>query len=131
MPFSIKTFEPQNLTVIIATGTIVPGEPLDAIKTFYDGKPTKDCIWDFRSVSMSQMSTDEIQLILDHALKNILKRQFGKTALVAPEDHDFELARMTSSMGDMKDVPWELRAFRSMEDAARWLGVRYPEEEQH
>jgi hypothetical protein len=131
MPFSIETFERRNLTVITATGTIVSGEPLETIKRFYSGKPTKDCIWDFRAASMSQMSTDEIQLILDHALKNILKRQFGKTALVAPGDHDFERARMTTSMGDMRDIPWELRAFRTMDEATLWLGVRYPEEEQH
>ena len=127
MPFSIETFEHLNLTVITAKGEIVPGEPLETIKSFYDGKPTKDAIWDFRAVSMSQMSTDEIQLILDHGLKNILKRQFGKTALVAPGDREFELARNTSTMGDLKDVPWEMQAFRTMEEAAQWIGVKYPE----
>ncbi len=127
MPFSIKTFENQDLTVITATGDIVPGEPLETIKAFYSGKPTKDAIWDFSTVYMSQMSTDEIHLILEFALKNILKRQYGKTALVAPEDDDFELARMTSTMGDLKDVPWDIQAFRTLEEAARWLGVTYPE----
>lgn len=128
MPFSIETFEHLNLTVITANGEIMPGEPLETIRAFYGGRPTKDAIWDFRAVSMSQMSTDEIQLILDHGLKNILKRQFGKTALVAPGDHDFELARNTSTIGDLKDVPWEMQAFRTMEEAARWIGVQYPEE---
>jgi hypothetical protein len=126
LPFSIETHEAQDLTIIKATGDIQPGEPLETIKAFYDGKPTKDCIWDFRAVSMSQMSTDEIQLILDHAMKNILKRQSGKTALIAPEDHDFELARTTSTIGALKDVPWELQAFRTLEEAAEWLDVTYP-----
>ena len=128
MPFTIETLEHQELTVIKAKGDILPGEPMKTIKAFYDGRPTKDCIWDFTAASMSQMSTDEIQLILDHAMKNILKRQFGKTALVAPEDHDFELARTTSTIGDLKDVPWDLQAFRTMEEAVQWLGVHYPEE---
>ncbi len=120
MPFSIETLEAQDLTIIKATGDIQPGELLETIKEFYNGTPTKDAVWDFRAVSMSQMSTDEIQLILDHALKNILKRQFGKTALVAPGDHDFELARSTSTIGELKDVPWEMQAFRTMEEALQW-----------
>jgi hypothetical protein len=129
MPFSIKRFADQGLTMITATGEIVPGESLSAVKTFYDGKPTPNVIWDFREVAMSRISEDEIGQLFDYSMKNLLKRQGGKTALVAPEERDYELARSTSTIGDLTDVPWEMQAFRTMEEAARWIGVPVPREQ--
>lgn len=127
MPFSIERFKDRDLTVITVTGKIESGEAFQAVKKFYDGIPTKNVIWDFRAVAMSQISQDEITQLFEYSMKNILKRQFGKTALIAPGDHDFELARSTSTIGDLTNVPWEMQAFRTLEEAYQWIGVRYPE----
>lgn len=128
MPISIEQYKDQDLTIIVAVGDIEAGEPIEALKAFYDGEPTANVLWDFRAVSGGQLTADEIRQIFDYAIVNMPKRQSGKTALVAPEDHEFGLARMTTTIGELRDVPWELRAFRNLEDAVRWLGVQYPRE---
>jgi len=126
MPYTLDRYEEENLTVITATGEIADGESYQAVKDFYDGRPTQNVIWDFRAVAMSLVSEDEITRLFEYSMKNLLKRQFGKTALVAPDEHDFELAQSTSVIGDLTDVPWEMQAFRTIEEAAAWIGVRYP-----
>ncbi len=127
MPFSIERFRDRDLTVITATGIIEPGEALGAVKDFYDGNPSTKVIWDFRAVAISYVPEEEITKFFDYSMKNALKRQFGKTALVAPGDHDFELARRTCTISDLKDTPWDMQAFRTLKEAARWIGVQYPE----
>lgn len=128
MPFIIERITDRDLTVITATGIIEPGEAFSAVKDFYDGTPTRNVIWDFRAVAMTYVPQDEITQLFEYSMKNLLKRQFGKTALVAPGNQDFELARSTSTIGDLTNVPWEMQAFRNLEEACQWLGVRYPEE---
>ncbi len=128
MPISIEQYKDQDLTVIVAAGDILDGEPFAAQRDFYDGEPTAKVLWDFRAVSGGQLSADEIRQIFDYAIVNMPKRQSGKTAFVAPEDHEFGLARMTTTIGELRDVPWELRAFRNLADAVRWLGVQYVQE---
>ncbi len=127
MPFTIKTLVYLDLTVITATGIIEPGEALDSVKEIYDGTPTKNVIWDFRAVAMTYVPQEEITRLFDYSMKNMLKRQFGKTALVAPGSHDFEMAQKTCTISELTDTPWEMQAFRTLEEAARWIGVQYPE----
>ncbi len=126
MPFSIEQYKDQDLTVIVMTGNIPPAEPLEAIKAFYDRGPTTDVIWDFRDVSGGLLTAEDIREIFDYAMENLAKRQSGRTALVAPADYEYGLARMTSTIGELRDIPWELQAFRTLEDATRWLDVTYP-----
>jgi hypothetical protein len=126
MPFSIEQYKDQDLTVIFMTGNIPPGELLEALKAFYDGSPTADVIWDFREVTGGVLTAEDIREIFDCSMENLEKRQSGRTAFVAPADYEYGLARMTSTIGELRDVPWELQAFRSVEDATRWLDVQYP-----
>jgi len=48
-------------------------------------------------------------------------RQGGKTAVVAPKDLVYGLARMFQIMSDTDDFPFETRVFRSYEEAEQWL----------
>jgi hypothetical protein len=126
MPFVIERMPDKDLTVIAATGIIEAGEAFDAVKAFYDGTPTKNVIWDFRGVAMTYVSEDEISRLFDYSMKHLLKRQYGKTALVAPGDHDFDMAKKTSTFSELTDTPWDMQAFRTIEEAAEWIGVKLP-----
>jgi len=123
MAFSVDRLRDRDLTVITATGIIEPGQAFGAVKEFYDGTPTRNVIWDFRAVAMTYVPEDEITKLFEYSMKNLLKRQFGKTALVTPGDHDFELARKTTTISELTDTPWDMQAFRTIEEAAAWIGV--------
>ena len=59
---------------------------------------------------------------IDFVKSRGLKRGAGKTALVAETQLDFGLGRMSRSLAESENVPWEIRAFRSMAEAEAWIG---------
>jgi hypothetical protein len=49
------------------------------------------------------------------------KRPKGKTALVSNKDLDFGLSRVSEAYANIENLPWEIRSFRSMDEALKWI----------
>ena len=124
MAIEIKTDTSKDLTVFSAVGEIDFNAQMAVLKTFYHGTPTKNVIWDFRSISGSRISPDEISRIIEFIKANEHKRPDGKTALVTSELVDFGLARMSGIMSELRKMTVKLESFKSFDAALDWLGVR-------
>lgn len=47
----------------------------------------------------------------------------GKSAIVAPEHFEFAMGRIIETHSGLMDLPFEVKVFRTKEEAADWLGV--------
>jgi hypothetical protein len=121
MAISTSFDESRNLTVFTAEGNLTFDEQIIVLREFYAGKPTPNVIWDFRSAVGERISAQEIMKIIEFIKSHGKSRPGGKTALVAGDSLSFGLSRMGQAYADNENVPWEMKAFRSMDEAIRWI----------
>ncbi len=78
-------------------------------------------LWDFRQgTQTSSFSADDMRHIVSMTAEHIKQRGAEyKLALLAPRDLYFGLSRMFEAYGD--EIPIEIHAFRSMQEALDWL----------
>jgi hypothetical protein len=120
-------FESQkDLTIFTAEGDLTFDEQMAALKGFYGGIPTANVIWDFRGLQGTRISSEELQEIISYIKRDENKRLGGKTALVSATDLDFGLSRMSEMYAEAEELPWKIKAFRSMDEALRWLDSEAP-----
>jgi hypothetical protein len=61
--------------------------------------------------------------IFSHLSTQKEKRPAGKTAIVAPDDLRFGMSRIAEAFAEMEKLPWEMKAFRSIDTAINWLAA--------
>jgi len=128
LPITIKRFEEQDLTIFKATGVLQQKEPLEALQSFYEGSPTTFLLWDLREVTKGISTYNEVEELLSYVKKKARLRKGGKTAFVTSTDISYGWGRMTASLAMAKSIPLQIQVFRSIKEAAKWLGVNYSEE---
>jgi len=67
------------------------------------------------------MISEELREIVAFIKHHENKRSGGKTALVSETNLDYGLSRMSNSYAEIADLPWEIQAFRSMDEAIKWI----------
>ena len=83
MPVTSEVDHENQVTIFEVTGVATFEEGLETNKTFYDGDPTKNVIWDFSKADLSDITNDQFRSIVD-SIKNLTgKREGGKTARTA------------------------------------------------
>lgn len=111
----------RNLTIQKCSGNLTTEEMMDVINTFYNSSPTEHTLWDFSNASTNKIPTDGVRAIFELVKNKGLARQGGKTAIVAPEDLGYGMARMFQIMSDTDDFPFKINVFRYYGDASQWL----------
>ena len=123
MPIKKQVDASKDITIFICNDEISFDEFIHTMIRFYQGiddPPTKKVLWDLTSAIVETLSIDDIdniaQLSIDY--EDVMKD--GKTAVVAPHDINFGLARMfeAKTAGIHRDI----RVFRTMDDAKDWIG---------
>ena len=112
----------RHLTIFTCKGNLSYTEIIEAMKRFYKGivaPPTKKVLWDISSASVSSITAAQVTKIADLSIENEDVMTGGKTAVVAPEDVDFGLARSfaAQTIGERRDF----MVFRTNDEAAEWL----------
>jgi hypothetical protein len=123
MPIRWSVEAGGKLTIFTGTGEITYTEVREAIEAFYAGTQTTAVLWDLREANARKISSGEVDQLA------LLLNQFGsvamtiRTALVTPLDNTYGLSRMLISLleGRTQDLPVNMRAFRSMDEARAWL----------
>jgi len=92
------------------------------MKRFYEGidaPPTKKVLWDLMEASTGSLLPDQLNQIANLSLENEDVMKGGKTAVVAPQDIEFGLARTFEAYtaGEQRD----LMVFRTHEEAIEWI----------
>jgi len=121
MAISSSFDELRDLTVFIAEGELTFEEQIAVLRDFYGGTTTANVIWDFRLLGGTRISSEELEKIIAFSKSHESRRPKGKTALVAATNLDFGLSRMSQAYADNKKMLWEIRAFRSMDEAVKWI----------
>lgn len=122
MSISIQTDRSKHLTTFAGTGDLTPEMILKSLESFYTGEnspPTRDVLWDLREARLRAFSVGEAQRIVDIVRANQEARSRGKTAVVAPHDLEFGIARMLTSY--IYNTSITFMVFRTIEQANKWL----------
>jgi hypothetical protein len=121
MTVSPSIDDSRGLTIFTVKGELTFDVQMNALKAFYSGEPTANVLWDFRLMEGNRLSSDELGKIFAFIRANQAKRPNGKTALVAATDLDYGLSRVSETLSHVQHLPWDMRAFRSMDDALKWI----------
>jgi len=121
MPIETTRDPQRNLTIHVVTGPAREDEMYAALEVPGDGVPTRDVLWDMSLADVMHVTPGILRQFAKRAAELGVDRKGGRTAVVAPEDLQFGLARMSEVFVDMESSPYSLRAFRTREEATAWL----------
>ena len=121
MGIKITKYKEQDLTVHDVTGPVSEMEMYDALENFYKQEPTALLLWDMSQSDVSHVTSDILQRFVKKSAELGVRRQGGRTAVIASEDLQYGLARMSEAFSEMESAPYSFRAFRTREEALLWL----------
>jgi len=121
MSISSHIDKAKKMTTYTVTDKLTFDEAMAEVKLFYN-RPTKNVMWDLRSVSELKFSTEEVKTLagLDKRIESS-NRINGKTAIVATQDLYFGLGRVFKTLSEMYKVPFTVMIFRTMKEAEKWF----------
>lgn len=111
----------NDLTIHRCIGTLTEEELNNTIQSLYDSTPTLNIVWDCSDVNVDGISSSFVRRIAKVLRELGSARSGGKSAVVAPEDLMFGLARMFQIMSDTDDFPFKIKVFRYYGEASQWL----------
>ena len=121
MSIRIETRPENDLTIFTAVGCLTFDDQMSALCSFYENSPTRFVIWDLSGITGSRISTFQLRKIIAYTKQHGEKRPEGVTALVTSNVLDFGLARMSSSLADIEETPWDIVPFKSFDKALRFI----------
>ena len=124
MPISKQVDDSKQLTTFFVEGEVTFEEVAAQVKKLYEEeKPTKYVLWDAANGSVANLTTEQIENLASFSPRYSDKRKGGKTALYSPGDLAFGLSRAFEIIGNLRNVPIQIKVFRDRDEAIRWLGV--------
>jgi hypothetical protein len=115
-------FDPvAKITTAIGRGRVKASDLLAALHAFYDNAPTLLALCDISDADLSSLSTEELVRIVQFTERRAEVRRGGKTAIAASGNLEYGMARMYEILADAHAHPVTIRAFRTPEEALRWL----------
>ena len=113
--------ERMDLTIVTVEGAVSAHQVRQQIVGFLTGEPTQLVIWDIRRGSISGISADDIRMLVSAGAPHADRRRGGRTAIVCFHDVDFGVSRMFEIVAELQHIPFEIKVFRQMDAATRWL----------
>ncbi|MCB8942435.1 MAG: hypothetical protein H6658_01540 [Ardenticatenaceae bacterium] len=124
MTIQSKILAQQNLTIYSGEGIITHTDILAALKTFFAGEPTLKVLWDLQQASLTQITADQLRLVVQYSARFNHTRAGGKTALLVSQRlGDYGMGRMIEILGNMAATWVETAVFRDFDEAVKWLDV--------
>jgi hypothetical protein len=117
-----SSLEAENdLTVVTVVGKVDAEQVLRQIISFLTGEPTQLVLWDFREGSLADLSRADLQRIVKRGAPFADRRKGGRTAIVCSREVDYGLSRMFQSFASVQHIPFEIKVFRDIQEARKWL----------
>lgn len=127
-----QLFPQLDLVVYGVDGVVGVGDFVTAGTALYELEtPPRMSLWDLTHASAAEINPARIREIQSALVGQVRGRTGGKTAVVAPNDVVFGVARQYEALARSHNLPMEMQVFRSNEEALRWLevdGARLDEE---
>ena len=112
---------PKDLTLVKAEGGMTPDDFAGWAANYIAKGATGLILWDLLGADMTNLSSDEIRKIVARSKGFVPKG--AKTAFVFKRPCDFGVGRMLEAYSEVDERPSKFRAFRSLTDAKKWLGI--------
>jgi hypothetical protein len=122
MPVTTSVDNDMQLTIHTVTGEASFEEGMTTLKQFFEVRPTKYVLWDFRKGSLAHVSYKDTEAMMDYIKHHSEKRSGGKTAFVVSRDLEYGLSRMAQTLAEIKNLSIQMEIFRSFKEAIRWFG---------
>ena len=121
----INTVYDSEKQILINTVSGVPDADyyMRSIKVNLDENPLKFVVWDYIAADLSGMTNQDFQNVMSFSVKHPNSYIHEKVALILPTDLSYGLGRMFEAFGENHGAPWQLKPFRSAEEAFRWIDV--------
>ena len=114
---------PRNLTLVKAKGGMTVNDFTIWGDNYAPKRVTELILWDLLSADLCALSSDEIRMIATRTKGIAVVRKGGKTAFVLGNPCSFGVGRMLEAYNEAAEMPSELRAFHTIDEAKEWLGV--------
>jgi len=111
----------KELTTLVVSGELSKQKWLEAHRSIYEGHPTKNLLWDFRNADFRRITSEDVGFMADYVQEHGHLRAGGKTAWVVSNALEFGMLRMAEAFGEIRKLPFEIKLFRSMDEAIQWL----------
>lgn len=113
----------DDLTIRVVEGSPDADELLEAIHRNYE-KPTAKICWLLQPDTSEKQLTVQQAKTLSSTIKELGKqRPGGKSAIVAGDHFGFAMGRVFESHNDAMEMEFQIRVFRTKQEAAAWLEV--------
>ena len=114
----------SSLGVVFSTfqGVVTKEDFLAQVERFHTDsafQPSFNHLIDTRGTTRFDLSSEGLRTVSMHSAFNEKSRR----AVVAEKDEMFGMARMYEVFREMQNKPDQLRVFRDMAEARRWLGL--------
>jgi hypothetical protein len=127
MPIVTTIDRERNITVQTASGNLTYEELVQTLESFYRNRDApENVLWDGRQASLTGLSAAQLKQLGVYTKKfqqEGISVKGGKRAHLAPASVDYGLARMIGSFKDLlaEDIKFEVRTFRTYQEAIDWL----------
>jgi len=92
-----------------------------AVRAHFQNLTKPNVIWDLTDASIDTMGRADFEAIASATKANNQKRENAKTAFVGKNPEAFALVCMYTGLAVLADVSVEYSAFRTLEEAERWI----------
>jgi hypothetical protein len=117
-----KSYIPDvDLTIFTVSGETTFDDIWDQTRAFFGGKSSKLALWDFTSGTVAPISNLDDKEIARRVRVIRAGGKRGKGAILAPENIDYGTGRAFQVFSEFKDFPFEIKVFRDMAAAKKWL----------
>jgi hypothetical protein len=130
-PLAIRHTIHEDLGIVVSTwtGPASDSELVSRCRELYEDerwRPGFHEVVDLREAGMAEVSGSALQALAE-MVDSYAEGHAFKTAIVAPENLPFGLARMYEAYA--LESPESVKVFRELEDALEWIGIRQSERE--
>jgi hypothetical protein len=120
--------ETENLIIYTVIGLAEEDEMHRALESQSECGPTFHIMWDMSLADVAHVTPEILRRFVKRAAQLGDRRKGGRTAVIAPKDLQFGMARMSEVYNEMESAPFSFRAFRSRDEALQWLKSDIPEQ---
>jgi hypothetical protein len=125
MPITSEVDKTKNLTIYTLTGELTLDNIRYAIKSFWETQElTLNSLWDARGTKLTSLKSSDMESLavyIGQFRYRFEERIGGKSAVVASSDLQYGLSRILSTLYEIEDFPTQLKIFRTMDEAIKWL----------
>ena len=125
MPITSQIDKTKNLTIYTLTGELTVDDIRSAISSFWEAhEVTLKGLWDARSAKLTNLKSEDMERIaalIGQYSHRFEERKGGKSAVVASSDLQYGLSRILETFFEIEGFPTQLRIFRIMDEAIKWL----------